>query len=43
MGQRGGAVEVTWGDAVITAPVAVGEIHGWLKENPDAFIAEIRA
>ena len=38
-----GAVEETWGDAVITAPVAVGEIHGWLKENPDAFIAEIRA
>ncbi len=38
-----GAVEETWGDAVVTAPVAVGEIHGWLKEHPDAFIAEIRA
>ncbi|MGM9659158.1 MAG: homoserine dehydrogenase [Faecousia sp.] len=37
-----GAVEERWGDAVVTAPVAVSEIHAWLKENPESFIAEIR-
>ena len=31
----------TWGEAVITKPVAVEEIHNWRKENPDAFIAAI--
>ena len=31
-----------WGNAVVTKPVAVNEIHAWLKENPDAFIAAIR-
>ena len=30
-----------WGEAVITAPVAVSDIHAWLKENPEAFIAAI--
>ena len=33
----------TWGDAVITKPVAVNEIHAWRKENPDAFIAALPA
>ena len=28
-----------WGNAVVTKPVSVVEIHSWLKENPDAFIA----
>ena len=37
-----GAAEESWGDGVVTAPVAVGEIHAWLKENPDAFIAAIK-
>ena len=37
-----GAVEETWNGAVITAPVAVCDMHAWLKENPDAFIAAIR-
>ncbi|MGM9585379.1 MAG: homoserine dehydrogenase [Faecousia sp.] len=37
-----GEVEERWGDAAVTAPVAVGEMHAWLKENPDAFIAAIR-
>jgi homoserine dehydrogenase len=32
-----------WGNAVVTKPVSVVEIHSWLKENPDAFIAAIRA
>ena len=31
----------TWGDAVITAPVAVSTMHAWLKEHPGAFIAAI--
>ncbi len=28
-----------WGDAVVTAPVSVVEMHAWRKANPDAFIA----
>ena len=42
---RGGNVawptEETWGNAVITAPVSVADMHAWLKENPDAFIAAL--
>ena len=34
-----GDVKETWGDAVITGPVSVNEMHAWRKENPDAFIA----
>ncbi len=37
-----GEVAETWGDAVVTKPVAVAEMHAWLKENPEAFIAAIR-
>ena len=37
-----GPVEESWGEGVVTAPVAVSEIHAWLKENPDAFIAAIK-
>ena len=37
-----GQVAETWNGAVVTEPVAVSEIHAWLKENPDAFIAAIR-
>ncbi|MBQ7328850.1 MAG: homoserine dehydrogenase [Oscillospiraceae bacterium] len=29
----------TWGDAVITKPVSVEEMHAWRKANPEAFIA----
>ncbi len=36
-----GEVSQRWGEAVITAPVAVSRIHAWLKENPDAFIAAL--
>ena len=36
-----GEIVDRWGDAVITAPVAVSEIHAWLKGNPEAFIAAI--
>ena len=28
-----------WGSAVVTEPVPVCEMHAWLKEHPDAFIA----
>ena len=33
--------EETWGEAVITKPVSVENMHAWLKENPDAFIAAL--
>lgn len=36
-----GEITDRWGEAVITAPVAVSEIHAWLKENPQAFIAAL--
>ncbi len=36
-----GETSDTWGDAVITAPVAVSQIHAWRKENPDVFIAAL--
>ena len=39
---QGEAAE-TWGNAVVTKEIAVSEMHAWLKENPDAFAAEIRA
>ncbi len=29
----------TWGDAIITKPVSVEEMHAWRKANPEAFIA----
>ena len=31
--------EENWGEAIITKPVSVMQVHSWLKENPDAFIA----
>ncbi len=31
----------TWGDAIVTKPVRVDEMHAWLKQNPDAFIAAL--
>ena len=37
-----GDVAENWNGAVITAPVSVAEMHTWLKENPDAFVAAIR-
>ena len=32
----------TWGDAVITHPVAVSQMHSWLQAHPQAFIAAIK-
>lgn len=37
-----GDVQEVWDGAVVTKPVSVADMHAWLKENPDAFIAEIR-
>ena len=37
-----GDVAENWGSAVVTKAVAVTEMHAWLKENPDAFVAAIR-
>ena len=36
-----GDVKETWGDAVITGPVSVADMHSWRKENPEAFIAAL--
>ena len=36
-----GGVQETWGNAVLTTPVAVSEMHAWIKENPEAFVAAI--
>ena len=40
-GDWNGEVTERWGDAVITGAVAVSDMHAWLKENPEAFIAAI--
>ena len=32
----------SWGQGVVTEPVAVDEIHAWLKNYPDCFMAAIR-
>ena len=37
-----GEVAETWGNAVVTKAVSVADMHAWLKENPDAFVAAIR-
>ena len=40
-GEWQGAVAENWGSGVITEPVSVEEMHTWLKDHPDAFIAAI--
>ncbi len=30
-----------WGDAIVTEPVSVADMHAWLKSHPDCFIAAI--
>ncbi len=37
-----GEVSKTWGEAKIVKDVSVADMHAWLKENPEAFIAAIR-
>ncbi len=36
-----GEILDNWNGAVLTKPVSVTEMHAWLKENPDAFVAAI--
>ena len=36
-----GCKEETWGDAIVTKPVAVSEMHQWLQAHPTAFIAAL--
>ena len=36
-----GVTQEAWGDAVVTAPVEVRQMHRWCKEHPDSFIAAI--
>ena len=36
-----GEIAEYWGSAVITKPVAVSQMHAWLKAHPDAFIAAV--
>ena len=38
-----GETAENWGNAVIVKDVSVADMHAWLKENPEAFIAAIRA
>lgn len=40
-GDWSGEVAQIWNNAVVTGPVSVAEMHTWLKQNPDAFIAAI--
>jgi len=37
-----GDVAETWGNAVVTKAVSVADMHQWIKNNPDAFVAAIR-
>ena len=41
-GNWSGEVSETWGNAVVVEKVSVAEMHAWIKENPDAFVAAIR-
>ena len=37
-----GDVAENWGEAVVTKAVSVADMHQWIKQNPDAFVAAIR-
>ena len=34
-----GEVKEVWGNAMVTGPVSVAEMHAWHRENPQSFIA----
>ncbi len=36
-----GEIAEQWGEGVLTAPVAVEQMHAWLASHPDAFIAAV--
>ena len=37
-----GEIAETWGEAVVTKAVSVADMHAWIKDHPDAFVAAIR-
>ena len=37
-----GEAAANWGNAVVTKAVSVADMHAWIKQNPDAFVAAIR-
>ncbi len=37
-----GETAESWNGAVVTGSVAVSEMHKWIKENPEAFVAAVR-
>ncbi len=41
-GNWNGETAQTWGNAAVTKPVSVDEMHAWLKQNPEAFVAAVR-
>ena len=41
-GDWAGEAAETWGNAKIVKGVSVTEMHAWIKENPEAFVAAIR-
>ena len=40
-GSWNGEIAENWNGAVLTMPVSVSDMHAWLKENPEAFVAAI--
>ncbi len=36
-----GSIQEDWSTGVITAPVPVSQMHQWVKDHPDAFIAAV--
>ena len=40
-GDWAGSIQEDWSTGVITAPVPVSQMHQWVKDHPDAFIAAI--
>ena len=40
-GNWDGAVQENWGAGVVTAPIPVSQMHQWVKNHPDAFIAAV--
>lgn len=36
-------MQEAWGNAIVTRPVCVSQMHAWLKTHPEAFIAAVSA
>lgn len=37
-----GEVSEHWGNAVVTGPVSIADMHSWIRENPEAFVTAVR-